>query len=134
MVRLASVEDERLDHEIGPLSFLEVSETFGATADDPTDRGDKLILSVRFIDLLLVSVRGIPLAPPVFPFDGDFPTGPLVDIERILVQEFRRGVRAIRVLCGRLARLLCFLQVEELKDQTLTSAVIELVGAYLGGQ
>jgi len=38
------------------------------------------------------------------------------------------------VLFGRLARLLRFLQVEELKDQALTLAVIELAGAHLGGQ
>jgi len=95
MVRLASVEDERLDHEIGPLGFLEVPETFGATADDPTDGGDKSMLGVRSFDLLLESVRGIPLAPSVFPFNGDFPAGPLVDIECILVQEFRCGVRTI---------------------------------------
>ena len=94
MVRLASVENERLDHEIGPPSFLEVSETVGTSADDPTDGGDKLMFGVRSVDLLLVSVRGIPLAPPVLPFDDDFPAGPLVDIECILVKEFGRGIRA----------------------------------------
>ncbi len=95
MVRLASVEDERLDHEIGPSSFLEVPETLGTTADDPADRGHQLMRGVRFVDLLLVPVRGVLLAPPVLPFDGDFPTGPLVDLKRILVQELCRGVRAV---------------------------------------
>jgi hypothetical protein len=31
----AVVENKCLDHEVGPLGLLEVSETFGATADDP---------------------------------------------------------------------------------------------------
>ena len=95
MVRLAIVEDECLHHEIGPFSFLKVSETFGTATDDPTDRGDELMFGVRSIDLLLVPVCSVLLAPPIFPFDGDFPTYPLVDIERILVQQVCRGVRAV---------------------------------------
>src|SRR5205823_3282685 len=78
VVRLAGIENKRLDHEIRPPSFLKVAESLGAASNDPSNGRDQFAFRICLVYLLFVADSGVLLFAAVRPFNGDLPTGSLV--------------------------------------------------------
>jgi hypothetical protein len=66
VVRLASVENERLKREINPASIHKMAETLGAAANNPANGQHKLLFGMGPVDLLLVSIGGVFCRLPSF--------------------------------------------------------------------